>query len=354
MPATVEPNPEVEAVSSFETNTAGTGLTDSVRFLVIIAMKPATQLERLLIRPKEYYFWCGILSLLLVAFMCSVALFEFFVHGKPDAIIPALLLTGLLGSSGCYLIALRLRGFVEINEHEIAMRGASTIRRIPWSEVRTVDWKWPGRMFVLRSSTNRISIDPLMPFERDTALPLIELVRDRTAHAEQNGWPEYVHHVALPLRKRQSSREQINDETHIWSTRRRLDRLMSAVCAIFLAIGLTMFFVLQQWRFLTAPLLPFALWMFIRFSIPKSGEPTPRVRMQPGSKYVSLMMWWTLASIMTLCLGQIMGIENELAMAAWTIATVGGMIFLAFQVERERNAQIRAGAAASLEEWNRS
>lgn len=317
-------------------------------------MKPATQFDRLRIRPKEYYFWCGILSLLLVAFVCSGALFEFFVRGKSDAIMPALLLTGLLGSSGCYLIALRMRGFVEINEHEIAMRGTSTVRRIPWSEMKTVSWKWPGRLIVLRSSSTRISIDPLMPFERDTALPLIELIRDRTTHAEHNGWPEYVHQVALPLRKRQITRENMNDETHIWSTRRRLDRFMAAVCVGFLAVGLTMLFMLQQWRFLTAPLLPFALWMFIRFSIPESGEPSPRVRMQPGSKYVSWMVWWTLASIISLCLGQMMGLKNELAMATWSLITVGGIIFLAFQVDRERNTLIREGAAASLKEWNRS
>jgi|GEM_PF-5203775 len=309
--------------------------------------------RRLRLRFRASYLWIGLIGIAMACLLSGFALYGHFVQGgELRSLAFVLVMSSLWGLLGCYVIAARVWGYVEINNREVLQQGVSKSRRIPWRELKTVDWKSPGTTIVLRSASEKITVDP-RGFERDSILPFIELLRDHTTHAEHIGWSEYVHQVALPLRKRRTATaENVDQETHIWSTRRRIDIFMGTISALFALVGVAMAIGLGQWRFLTVPFPMLLLWGMVRYSTPKTGEPQTRIRTQIRSKYVTWMFGWIIANVAGFGVAKVVGLADPIV-AVWGVVAVVISIYLAFRVDRERLDQVRQEADGSLEEWDR-
>lgn len=302
-------------------------------------------------RPRESFFWLGVLSFVLPIVLACRALYEQFFRGGENAVGISTLLMALMCPAGVYLIAYRYRAYFEIADNEFIAQGVFRQKQIQWDELTNVEWKWPGTLVALRDSKQRIVVDPVRTFERNAALPFIKLLRERTRNAKHVGWPEYVHDIALPLRKRQLPREEMNEATHIWSTRKRVDRFMGCVCTAFLIGGVAVAILTKQWRFLTMPIMPLGLWVFLRASVPRSGEPVARLGKHSNSRYEPWMIRWILTNLVGISIALTLKLANDWVLVSWTTIVLVVTVVLGFKVDRERMARTRDGAANSLAEW---
>ena len=304
--------------------------------------------------PKGSVLGIGVVGLALFTSMLCWVAFEHFIRGENMPFVFVATVFGLFAGLSAWMIAYGLWSFVDLGRHEILLQGAMFQRRIGWSEITDVEWKWQGAMVILRTMNARIRLDPVRTFGRESALQVIELIHELAPPDRQRGWPEFVHQVALPLRKRSTATpDDIDAKTHIWSTRKRVDLFMGSVCVVFGGLGMSLALWLQQPKFASFPLPLLMLWGLLRFSTPRKGEPVPRLnRETKPSKYVTWMSWWSLVFIVGFLLAKLIGVPDTVLVACAGFGLVG-TVWLCFQADKERMNEVRRKAASSLEEWQR-
>ena len=309
---------------------------------------PETDVSRTRFRPSQSLSVIGILGLAFAALVAALSLYDQLVLDGQDSLLPALCIVTLMGTTGCYLIAHRHRAYIETNDHKLIQQGVFTRQSLSWSEVDSVDWKSPTSNVVLRGPTKSLSVDPVRDVDRVVSLSLIAQLKKHTQHTKHRGWNEYRYSYVAPLERHNVTRANLNQRTHIWETRGRVDRYMGWLSVLFFATGLLAAVILQQWRFAFGVVPVVGLWLVIRFSIPKAGQAQPRLKSSPEFRPLVRIAVLCLTGTITILIAKQQA-AGPLVITAIALTYLGSMLWVAFQADRTRDRRLRENTEASIQ-----
>jgi hypothetical protein len=127
-----------------------------------------------------------------------------------------------------------------------------------------------GGSVVLINDSERIRIEFWL-YDRDERLWLIEFFRRAIPAAVQQAWDRFCHWVALPLRTQVDGLPAAPGPDDVFVTRAGRDQIFLSATALSVEIGGGLTWLLGRNEFWLFPAAVVAMWVFLRFSVPRNG-----------------------------------------------------------------------------------
>jgi hypothetical protein len=198
-----------------------------------------------------------------------------------------------------------------------------------------------------------VDFDNYEPKER---LCLIRYFRNRLAEEVQTGWDMFCHSVANPLRDYVPEGVPTPSADEVTLTRRRWDWYFIPLILLSAVFGIVAWWKFQLPRMLAAPLLPTALWLFLRFGTPKQGMVARRISADPEHKrWLVFLLSWFCVGMVSLVVFKPM---NPPRPHDIVVATVGvilwfvGLFLRAYLLDRGMQQRKSEAANVSVQQWN--
>lgn len=264
--------------------------------------------------------------------------------------------TGLLGLAGvalsAFMMATCLRQQITISDSTILVRNFSSEHKFDASSVERLVWTPRQLRFRQRETAAKFNIGLCSPNHQ---LQIIRALRRIVPRDVQEGWAEFCHKTALPLRDgRDRYLEHLPESARVLATRGRWDRI---VAYLFLASTLTavgFWLMLDQPGAFALPLVVLLFWPLIRFSIPKEGRWQLRIF---GSRETCEMI---LALFLCLALSLFVGGVDwtghaktavTVTSVVLAIALMARMLYVARRMDKQRLAWDAAHTLQSVQQW---
>jgi hypothetical protein len=252
------------------------------------------------------------------------------------------------------------RETLTLRASRVIQQGVIASRECDLAEVHDLRWAptSKGGRVVLRTPRTKIGIW-LENFEIEDRLSIIEYLRRYVPKDVQHGWERFCYLTALPLRKRKNfDADQELEPGQVRLTRRRWDWYFVPAIVVFAGLGVLLYLLLDQPRLLAAPLAPAAFWLLMRFTTPKQGLVSERIRREELGGFVSLLI---------LCLGSYLGSAAAIAVCrlaglpAWLGPTLAILVLLGcliavviavFRMDQRRKQREQKEIPAAVQEWD--
>ena len=243
-----------------------------------------------------------------------------------------------------------------INETTLSIRSMFQRHQFDASELEGLKWRSHpvGGSIVFRVLGKKSRLD-LHGYNKEDRLQIIKTLHDLVPSSIQEGWPEFCHKLALPLRDGRSPLARCESASKcITVTRKRYDRLAAFLIplSIFAAIALGAW--LNLWQFIVLPPLLFAAWLFLRFDVRPDGRiETPLTSTSYGR--AQLVGWGLFGSAALLMFG-LRFWDVEESTANWIAVVIMGvafvpMLYLLHKAEKQRRIEDKQAAISAPDQW---
>jgi hypothetical protein len=234
-----------------------------------------------------------------------------------------------------------------VDDGKIIQTGILRRREMAFSDIVSVRWRiMPvGGSAVLRSSAEKIKVT-FDNFELEQKRWLIRLLRLSLPQSIQQDWERFCLRNALPLLKQDTDAPLQPGEILI--TRRRWDRFFLATTVVLVVLGIICAWLLQSPTPLAFPLVSLLLWPLMRFSTPAKGlrcGKTPA----PEKRHLLIFAVWYGVGVAIIPLDNS---HNGLTIGL-VIVWFAILLYLAYRMDRRREATRDVAAPAAAEEWER-
>ncbi len=253
----------------------------------------------------------------------------------------------------------------------IQIRSVFQKREFVASEVDKLEWKIApiaGRLVFLASGQKtRLDLHGFHPQDR---LQIIRLLRNLIPDDKQEGWPLFCMKIGLPLRDGVSSKSGARSVMaaespagEVLITRRRYDRLFAvlfpisliAAAVVSLAIAWPPDILLPIVATASAvPILIFAFWLFLRFTIPPEGKRIPKVTGSYDGRTMLFGLSAVVAARLTMAAVRFTGVNREDGCLAGLMILTPVLPIVMYRLFRSDKAKKMADAvvaATATERW---
>ncbi|QDT80276.1 hypothetical protein Mal35_37470 [Gimesia maris] len=206
----------------------------------------------------------------------------------------------------------------------------------------------------LQSLTEKITIH-LDNFPCEDKLWIVEYLRTQIPASAQEGWDLFCHRVALPLRRYDPQALPVPDNDEVLLTRKRWNRLLLPWILLFTVGG-----VLAAWKFnlprlLSAPLLPIIIWLSMRYSTPKQGMVSRKLKADKESNSYLTFLGGMFAAYMILMIG-LKFIDNppvseSTIMLSLTVIWFAVVLWKSHRIGKKLHKKQLKASKTSVKEW---
>jgi hypothetical protein len=260
--------------------------------------------------PPEYclrtsYFWLGLLSMSFFVGMLAFSAFVLYTAASNPGQIAVAWFSIAFWSGWCclslWLITASMRERLRIDEAGIWQRGVLFQSTIPWSEVAALDWytRPAGGSAVVRAKHCKITIH-FANFASNASVQMIQQLRDHVSPKLQANWERFCFRIALPRRTGEPALG-IDEVEDVIRYRSSWDWLFLPVLLVF---GLASAYLAVAARMPHLYLIPvglIAMWMLVRYSIPKEGRKVRVRKIQPAQvNFIRHLIAWGLLLLVAL------------------------------------------------------
>jgi hypothetical protein len=183
------------------------------------------------------------------------------------------------------------------------------------SELESLIWRIRpvGGSIVFRVSGTKSRLD-LYGYANDDRLRIIKALHDLVPISVQEGWPEFCHKVALPLRDRRSLLERGDlPPKYFKITRKRYDRMAAIAFPLSILVAVVPWIWLNVLEFFALPILVIGMWLLVRFHVPPDGLAETRLTLSSVSRFQRIA-WGAILGTPLLMAGlRIWGVEESTA-----------------------------------------
>ena len=142
------------------------------------------------------------------------------------------------------------------------------------SELQSVKWRASPMsgsiLFRFLDSKARLDLYGYADCDR---LRIVRVVHDVVPGALQEGWPEFCHLVALPLRDDKSPIVRSDPSCRFYTiTRKRYDRALRLALPVSIGVSVALWSWLHFQEFFALPFLVIAGWLLLRLNVPREGR----------------------------------------------------------------------------------
>lgn len=227
------------------------------------------------------------------------------------------------------------------------------------SELEHLTWKSrsPGGSITFRAN-GAISHVNLYGYANNDRLRIVEALRNLVPASAQEGWPEFCHKVALPLRDGASSLAgSVPAFELVRVTRRRYDRLAAFVVPLSVVVGIALWAWSNRWEFFVLLPVVIAAWLFLRFSVPRDGRVEARLTSTFQGR-AQLVGWSGIVTSALLMAGlRLWGVDKSTACLLGCIvmgAAFPPMLYLLHKADKHRRATDEQAANSSVDRWSQA
>ena len=193
---------------------------------------------------------------------------------KTRAAIMCLAVFGFMLSVSLYTLAYYFVERVTFRGTHVTIRTLFGTRDVDLDQLDSLSWRYPpihGAIHVL--AVDKRTKLSLHGYAKSDRLQIIRILRDLAPFEKQFGWPEFCHHVALPLRDGAAYGDRDGPASRKFTiTRRRYHRAALIGVPLTLVVVLPVAIGLDVWLRLFLPIAVFGCWLLVRFIIPPAGE----------------------------------------------------------------------------------
>lgn len=207
-------------------------------------------------------------------------------------------------------------------------------------------------VFHVAGSKSRVD---LYGYAKEDRLRIIQALHQRVPVSRQNGWPEFCHLVALPLRDGLPPVMRSDPSVQCLTvTRTRYDRMAAVVFPLAILVGITLWLSLNLWQPLALPLPVIAAWLLLRFNVPTTGR--SEVRLTTSAEGRALLVGWSaIVSMPLLVVGLgFCGVEKSIACLTGCVIMGGvflSMLYRLYKADKQRRQAQQRAAKLATEQW---
>ncbi len=249
-------------------------------------------------RLRRYYLYVGLAGLVLFFTMTVICLLADMDDVPADrrtllAIISTSI-SGLFTVSSLWLILSYFYATLIYDGFKIIFRGVLLRKELDLERVRQLRWIGGGAGIIkLKTLTEKGTIY-LDNFAYEDRLWIVERLRNQAPESHQEGWDLFCHRIAMPLRRYDPQTIHVPDKDEVLLTRKRWDWLLLPFILLTVVFGLVAAWKFGLPRMLTAPVLPTALWLFLRYSTPRKGMVARKLSADPEQNSQLAFFGWFL------------------------------------------------------------
>lgn len=310
-------------------------------------------------RIRKKYRNGGVAGLTLASIMAIGIMLEIRAEVRPDCQISQMIFAGSMStffaSISLWMVLSYYFDSLTIQGSKVIEQGVLLRKELDLERIRMLRWiASPSGVIKLKSLTEKTTIY-LENFPLEDRLSIVEYLRAQIPEPDQEGWDLFCHRVAMPLRRYDPQALPVPDNDEVLLTRKRWDRLLLPWILLFTVGG-----VLAAWKFnlprlLSAPLLPTALWLFLRFSTPKKGMVSRKIS---ADKELRSLLFFTGGMLLTY-LAILVGLkfidspllDNNIFMACLTLIGMAAMLWKCHRLDKSQYKKQLEASKVSVKEW---
>lgn len=224
------------------------------------------------------------------------------------------------------------------------------------SELECLTWRSRllGGSIIFRVIGAKSRLD-LHGYANDDRLQIIKALHDLVPTSVQEGWPDFCHKVALPLRDGRPSLARSEPSSECFTiTRRRYDRMAGFGFPLSIFVAITLWVWLNLWQFFALPPLVVAAWLLLRFNVPPDGRMEARLTSTLHGR-AQLVGWGAIVSAIPLMVGlRFWGVEKSTACLIGCVvigAAFPPMLYLLHKADKQRRIADEQAANSAPEQW---
>jgi hypothetical protein len=224
------------------------------------------------------------------------------------------------------------------------------------SELQSLTWKScpVGGSIVFRIMGAKPYVE-MYGYSHDDRLQIIKTMRDLVPASIQEGWPNFCHRVALPLRDGQPMLVRSEPSSQIVTvTRGRYDRAAAVVTPLSIVAAIVLWAWFNLWQFFALPILVLAGWLLLRFNVPPGGRVESRLTSTAQGR-AQLFCLGTVMSVKLLMIGlRLGGVEGSTV--CWIGCAILGtalvpILYMLHKVDKQRRIENEQAAKAAPDLW---
>lgn len=311
-------------------------------------------------RPRKYYRNLGMSGLILLLILGIGIILEFQANAAPVEKISELIFAGsiLLFFTALFiwLFASYYFASLTIQDKQLIDQGVLLRTELDLERVRQLRWIGGGAGIIkLKTLTEKNTIY-LENFAYEDRLWIVEHLRNQIPESIQEGWDLFCHRIAMPLRRYNPHALPVPDQDEVLLTRKRWDRLLIP-CILLFAVG----GVAAAWKFglprlLTAPVLPTALWLYLRFATPRQGMVAKNLNADPEQKsQLAFYGWFLVVSLLLLYVSRFVNfpwLDETTFSSCVSLIAICIVFWKSYQFGKAIEQKHREASKASVKEWD--
>ncbi len=308
-------------------------------------------------RPRKHYLWLGLASLGFFWGMAVLSCILYLVGEIPLLVlILGVVVWGAMSFLGLWLLLAYRRESLTIDGQTVTQRGVLFSRTLWLPDLRFARWiVSPEGAVALQSPLGRVNIY-LGNFEPHERLLLIRLLRALLPEDAHRDWPAFCLKVALPLRRRcewADSDSPPLGEGQVLVRRRRLDVYFAIGILLAVPLGIFSWWLAGNRAGLAVPAWLIAMWLYVRFSVPKRGFGSQRLSERKDKSPLLLCLAALLG--LPVCFAAVRllapGAVGNAIMIVLGVTLLGLMMVAGYGTDRRRQQEIIDAGPAAVEEW---
>jgi hypothetical protein len=222
-------------------------------------------------------------------------------------------------------------------------------KRIEIASVAHARWKIRD-VLVLSDGFDKLKV-AFGPYSAQDKLWLIEFFRRAIPTSIQQNWDQFCHWRALPLRTRAADdQRRLPGPNEVLVTREHRDRIYLCVFLLSVELAGSLAWFVGQPHFWFIPVAAAAMWLFLRFSVPRHGAVQKRLTLEhdrDADRFLLFLVVWSGVALAGLFLFDRLWPQVPQPRIPATVA--GGIWFLLLIVQAFRTDQKRRPAQARAE-----
>ncbi|QDT96824.1 hypothetical protein [Gimesia aquarii] len=213
-----------------------------------------------------------------------------------------------------------------IQNETVLVKGVFSQKEINLSNVIQARWRLTSHGALTLKTLIETGTINLMYLEKEERLWLIQYFQSHLPESVQQNWDLFCLRIAIPLRDPKPKAIRDPGPSEILLTRRRWDWLCLPFIFLFTIGGIIAAWIFLSPRHLLIPIPTIIIWLLMRYSTDKKGEPTQRI--SADKEFVKLwkfITWWSCICLIIFIILELLnppGLFGEfpgfIVMALWT------------------------------------
>jgi hypothetical protein len=272
------------------------------------------------------------------------------VGGMGIAVFGSMLLMSLYVWAAYYVERFSINGTL------LGIRSMCQRVELDVTELQSLKWKAipMGGKIVFRFMGGKARLD-FHGYSEENRLRIIRSLRMLVSHDIQEGWPQFCHKVALPLRDGKRPvppGEPASDVVIV--TRQRYNRMLAITFPVSIAVAIALSVWLGFWYFLIVPCAVVAGWLLLRLGVPPEGLAVPRLSSTCRGTAQRIGLGAAAGTYILMIGLPLLGVERTLA--CWSACVVLGvaippMFYFLHKADKERRAADEEAAQLAPAKW---